>query len=57
MLVRAELLPAIFLFQLLAGHSDHHAVGKGGLQAMPGELAYHLIHGQTIILPHMVQQP
>lgn len=53
---RAALSPAIFFLQLLAGHSDHHAVGKGGLQAVPGELTDHLTHSQAVILPHMVQQ-
>lgn len=48
--------PAIFFLQLLASHSDHHAVGKGGLQAMTGELTDHLTHGQTVILPYMVQK-
>lgn len=54
---RQKLLPAILLFQLLAGHPDHHAIGKGRLEAMPGELADHLIDGQAVILTHMVQEP
>lgn len=52
-----EPLPAVLLLQLLAGHPDHHAVGKGRLEAMPGELADHLVDSQAVILTHMVQEP
>jgi hypothetical protein len=52
-----ESSPAVLLFQLFAGHSDHHAVGKGRLEAVPGKLANHLTDSQAVILPHMVQEP
>lgn len=48
--------PASLLLQQLAGYSDHHAVGKWGLEAMACELAEHLVDCQAVILPHMVQQ-
>lgn len=51
---RQELLPAVLLLQLLAGHPNHHAVGKGRLEAMPGELANHLIDSQAVIPTYMV---
>lgn len=48
--------PASLLLQQLAGYSDHHAVGKWGLEAMACELAEHLVDCQAVVLPHMVQQ-
>ena len=36
-------LPAVLVLQLPAGHADHHAVGEGGLEAVPRELADHLV--------------
>ena len=50
-------LPAVLVLQLPAGHTDHHAVGEGGLEAVPCELADHLADGQAVVLPHMVQEP
>lgn len=50
-------LPAVLLLQLPAGHADHHAVGEGGLEAVPRELADHLADGQAVVLPHVVQEP
>lgn len=54
---RQEPLPAVLLLQLLAGHPDHHAVGKGRLEAVPGELADHLIDSQAVVFTHVVQEP
>lgn len=50
-------LPAVLLLQLPAGHADHHAVGEGGLEAVPRELADHLADSQAVVLPHVVQEP
>lgn len=50
-------LPAVLVLQLPAGHADHHAVGEGGLEAVPRELADHLADGQAVVLPHVVQKP
>lgn len=54
---KSHSLPAILFLQLFAGHPDHHAVGKGRLEAMPGELADHLIDSQAVVLPYVVQEP
>lgn len=51
---RQEPLPAVLLLQLLAGHPDHHAVGKGRLEAVPRELANHFTDSQAVILTYMV---
>lgn len=50
-------LPAVLVLQLPAGHANHHAVGEGGFEAMPRELADHLADRQAVVLPHVVQEP